>query len=119
MHHAAAGRLDPAISPTHPAVGVLALTGEAVERDLRGRLGEREVVDAEADLAIAPEDLTGERVERPLEIGHRELLVDGQALVLKEDALANGVGRLVAVAAPRDDDADRRLALLHHADLHR
>src|SRR6267378_6802131 len=119
MDHPAAGRLDPAVPAADVALGIAALAGEAVERDLGRRLGEREIVHAEADLSVAAEYLPRERVEDALEIGHGELLVDRQALVLEEDRLPDRVGRLVAVAAARDDDANRRLALLHHPHLHR
>src|SRR5437660_5484405 len=119
VDHAAAGGLDPAVAATNVAGGIAALAREAVEGDLGGRLGEREVIDAEPDLAIASEDLARERVEGPFEVGHRELLVDREAFVLEEDRLADGVRGLVAVAAPGNDDPDRRLALLHHPNLHR
>src|SRR6266513_2593929 len=119
MDHAAACGFDPAVAAADAAVWIATLAGEAVECDLRGRLGEREVVDAKTDLAVAPEDLPRERVQRPFEVGHRELLVDGQTLVLEEDRLADGIGRLEAVAPPRNDDANRRLPFLHHSHLHR
>src|SRR5207244_12761238 len=81
--------------------------------------GEREVVDPKTDLAVAAEDLSRERIQRPLEVGHRELLVDREALVLEEDRLPDRVGRLVAVAASGYHYSDRRLALLHDPHLHR
>src|SRR5205823_2860837 len=83
MHHAAAGRFDPSIAAAHATLRIFPLAREAVECDLGRRLGEREIVDAKADLAIAPEDLACERVKRALEVGHRELLVDREALVLE------------------------------------
>src|SRR5439155_2495044 len=119
MHHAASCRFDPAVAAAYVALGIATLALEAVERDLGRGLGEWEVVDAEADLPIAPEDLARERVERPLEVRHGELLVDREALVLEEDRLADRVGRLVPVAPAGNDDTDRGLSLLHHAHLHR
>src|SRR2546423_2032486 len=103
MDHPAAGRFDPTFAAADAAVRIAAFAREAIERDLRGWLGEREVVDAESDLAFASKDLAGERVEHALEIGHRELLVDREALVLEEDALADRLGRPVPIAAAPDD----------------
>src|SRR5205814_1965811 len=118
VDHAAAGGLDPAVAATHVAGGIAALAGEAVEGDLGGRLGEREVIDAEPDLAIASEDLARERVEGPFEVGHRELLVDREAFVLEEDRLADSVRGFVSVAASGDDHSDRRFPFLHNPNLH-
>src|SRR5207245_3181557 len=61
VDHAAAGGLDPAVATAHPALRIATFAAEAIERDLRRWLGEREVVDAETDLAVAPEDLPCER----------------------------------------------------------
>src|SRR5438477_2915191 len=118
MDHAATGGFDPTVSTADVTLRILPSAREAVEGDLRGRLGEREVVDAETDLAIASKDLARECVQRALEISHCELLVDREAFVLKEDRLADSVGGLVAVATSRNDDPDRGLALLHHPNLH-
>src|SRR5205807_8807910 len=94
VYHPEASRLEPAVAAADEAPGIAAFAGEAVERDLSRRLGEREKVDAEADLSDAAEYLPRERVENALEIGHGQLLVDRQALVLEEDRLADRVGRL-------------------------
>src|SRR5258706_8582689 len=119
MDHPAARGLDPPVTPAHSTLWILSFASEAIERDLGRRLGEWEIVDAETNLAIAPEDLPRECIQRPLEIGHRELLVDRETLVLEEDRFADGVRRLVPVTAAGDNDADRGLALLHHPPLHR
>ena len=119
MNHPAARGFDPAVAATHVTVRVASLARETIERDLRRRLGERKIIDPETNLPVAPEYLPRERVEDTLEIGHGELLVDRQALVLEEDRLADRVRRFVPVAAPGDDHADRRLALLHDPHLHR
>src|SRR3989441_974822 len=119
VDHPAAGGLDPTVASADAALGVAPFAGEAAESDLRGRLGEREVIGPEADLPVASEDLPRERIEHALQVDHRELLVDGQALVLKEDALPDRVRRLVSVAPPWNHHADRRPPLLHDADLHR
>src|SRR5438477_1007747 len=119
MDHAAAGGFDPAVATADVALRIFSFAGEAVECDLRRWLRERKVVDPKTDLAVASEDLPRERIQRPLEVGHRELLVDREALVLEEDRLADRVRRLVAVAASGYHYSDRRLALLHHPHLHR
>src|SRR5205085_8852119 len=107
MDHAAARRFDPAFSAADAALRIAALARDAIERDLRGRLREREVVDAETDLALAAEDLAREGIEDTLEVRHRQLLVDGETLVLEEDALPDRVGRLIPIAAAGNDDANR------------
>src|SRR3546814_2421702 len=52
------------------------------------------------------------------EIGERDFFGDVQAFHLVEHRAVRAIG-VDAVDAPRTDDADRRLALLHRADLHR
>src|SRR6267143_2277357 len=52
VDHPAPGGLDPTVAAAHVALRIAAFAGEAVERDLGRRLGEREVVDAEADLSV-------------------------------------------------------------------
>src|SRR5439155_19671257 len=118
VDHAAAGGLDPAVAAADVALGIAALAGEAVERDLRRWLREREVVDPKTDLAVATDELSRERIERPCKAGHLELLFDLEALVLEEDRLADRVSGLVSVAASGYHYSDRRLALLHHPHLH-
>ena len=71
---------------------------------------------------IAPtlsEQRLGHGLERSLEIGEREALVDRQTLDLIEDRQVRGVGRLAPVDAPRTDDVDGRWLRLHRSDLRR
>ena len=96
-----------------PAVAV-----EARDVDLDARLGEREEVRAQPDLALGAEDRARERQQRALEVGERDALVDREPLDLVELRRVRGVG-VAAVDAARDDDVDRRRLLLHRADLHR
>src|SRR5207302_7472254 len=110
VDHPATRRLDPAVAATGVALRILAVADEAGERDLGRRLGEREVVGAEAHVLVGAEVLAREGVEHALQVRHAEVLVDRETLVLEEDALADRIGRIVAVAAPGDDDTDRRLA---------
>src|SRR5207245_9603550 len=63
VHHPAARGFDPAIAAARVALRIAPLADEAAERDLRGRLGEREVVDAEADATVAPKYLPCERIQ--------------------------------------------------------
>ena len=57
---------------------------EARDVDLDARLGEREEVRAQAHLALVAEDRPGEREQRALEVGERDVLVDREALDLVE-----------------------------------
>src|SRR5438093_5667459 len=119
MDHAAAGGLDPTVTAAGVAFGIASLADHAAERDLRRRLGEREVIRPETDLTVPAEHLAREGVEDAFQVRHRELLVDGETFVLEEDALSDRVGRLVPVAPSRNDDPDRRPAPRHHAALPR
>ena len=85
---------------------------------LDARLGEREEVRAQADLAVVAEDGAGEREQRALEVAERDVLVDREALDLVE---LRRVRRVVVapVGAAGDDDVQRRRLQLHRAHLHR
>ena len=91
---------------------------EARHVDLDRGLGEREEVRAQADLAVGAEDRAGERQQRALEVGERDVLVDGEALDLVELRRVRRVG-VAAVHAPGDDDVERRRLGLHRPHLHR
>src|SRR3954468_20235026 len=115
--------LDPALALAQAAARTighvaLAVAVEARDVDLDARLGEREEVRAQADVAALAEDRVGEAQQGALEVGERDVLVDGEALDLVE---LRRVGRVAvaAVGAPRDDDVERRRVGLHRADLHR
>ena len=58
-------------------------------------------------------------VERALEVGHRDALVDDQPLDLVEHRAVRGVVLVGAEHPARADDVDRRLAGQHRARLHR
>src|SRR5215211_2983245 len=115
--------LDPALALAQPAARAVAheaaaVAVEAGDVDLDARLGEREEVRAQADVAARAEDRVREAQQRALEVGERDVLVDGEALYLVE---LRGVGRVAVatVRAPGDDDVQRRRMGLHRADLHR
>ena len=85
---------------------------------LDARLGEREEVRAQAHVAVVAEDRAGERQQRALEVGERDVLVDREALDLVELRRVRGVV-VAPVGAAGDDDVQRRRAELHRAHLHR
>ena len=60
-----------------------------------------------------------QNVERSLEVGHRDALVDHHSLKLVEKRGVGRVHRVGAVDLAGGDDPDGRLAVLHRADLHR
>ena len=72
---------------------------------------------AQADVALVAEDRAGEREQRALEVGERDVLVDGEALDLVELRRVGGVV-VAPVAGARDHDVERR-RVLHRAHLHR
>ena len=124
VDHAGATELDPArpaagAARLGAAPGLLAVAGEAEEVGLHARLGEREVVGPHPGAGLLAEHDAHERVERAAQVGHRQALVDGEALDLVED---RRVGRVEVVGAEHlagGHDVDRRLLLEHRADLHR
>jgi hypothetical protein len=75
-------------------------------------------VRAQADLAVLAEDRAREREQRALQVGQRDVLVDGQPLDLVELGRVRRVA-VAAVHAAGDDDVQRRRVLLHRPDLHR
>src|SRR4051812_34914404 len=83
VHHAAAAPLDPALARADPAA--VALAGEALEVDLGGRLGEREVRRPHPALQPLAEHGPRERVDGAAQVRHGDALVDDEALDLVED----------------------------------
>ena len=114
MHHPAADNLHPVLALTDADLVARALIAHV---HLRARLGEGEVVGAEAYLHVAFEIGADELHQAPLEVAHIGGLVDHQPFGLVE----HGRMRLVGVAAigpALRDNADRRLLVQHRADLH-
>ena len=95
------------------------MTLKALHVHLAARLGEREVVRTEAGHGVGAVELLHKRVERSLEIAHRDALVDDKALDLVKHRGVGRVDLVLAVHAARRQDADRRAGALHHAHLHR
>ena len=106
MHHAAAAELEPR-------------TVGARDVELGRGLGEREVAGPEAALHLGAEEGLDELVDGAGEVAHRDALVDHQAFDLVEGGQVGCIGGVGAERAPRSDDVDRRLLVLHGADLHR
>jgi hypothetical protein len=119
---AGAEDLDPRLAAADRAARAVAqeavLAVEAGDVDLDARLGEREEVRAQADLALVAEDRAGEGQQRALQVGERDVLVDREPLDLVELRRVGRVG-VAAVDPARDDDVQRWRVLLHRADLHR
>ena len=83
VDHAAPAELDPPRVGAHAAA--LAVAEHTAHGELGRGLGVGEVVGSEARAHRGVvEELTDERLDRPEEVGHREVAVDGQALDLME-----------------------------------
>src|SRR3954449_252122 len=98
--------LDPALALAQATARAVAheatpVAVEARDVDLDARLGEREEVRSEADVAAFAEDRVREADERALEVRERDVLVDREALDLVE---LRRVGRVTVapVGPPRD-----------------
>ena len=105
MHHAGAEQLDPAVA-ADPAPDAVA--DEARHADLGARLHEREVRRAEPHPTSLAEQRPREHLERALEVGERDALVDDEALDLVEDRQVRRVGRLPAEDPAGRHDVHRR-----------
>src|SRR5690606_16054099 len=110
VDHAAAAPLDPA--------GPALLLREP-DVDLGGRLGEREERGPQPGARRRPEHGARERVEGPLEVGHRDAAVDREPLHLVEHRGVGGVEGVGAERAAGAHHVDGQLPLQQGADLHR
>src|SRR6478736_6019082 len=116
MHHAAAENLEPLVAFADPD---LVADFGVPDVHFHRWLGEREVARAEAHLHLRYfEERLAEFLEHPFQMPEMSLLVDGEPLDLVEHRRMRLV-RVAAIDASRRDDAERRLLLLHGADLHR
>ena len=73
---------------------------------------------AEARLGVLPQQGSEDVVQQRLEVTHGHVAVDAQAFELVEVRAVGGVRRVAPVHAAGRDNADRRSALEHRADLH-
>ena len=106
MHHPAAQDFQPvlALPDLHLAAGAV-----AAHVHLRRRLGEGEVMGAEAGgHPVGLEEPGDEGLQGPLQVAHVDALVDHQALDLVEHGRVGLVG-ILAEGAARHDHPDRRL----------
>ena len=117
VNHAAAEDLDPALALAERAAFTVAAV--ALDIHLRRRLGEREVMRTETNDRVLAVQLFGEQLEDTLEVRHADALIDNQTLDLMEQRRVGCVNGVRTVNTARRDNADRRLALFHRADLHR
>ena len=70
-------------------------------------LSKWEVRRAETHLGISPEHLSNEVIERLLEVGKRDILINIKAFALVEEAVRARRDRLIAVYPPRANDPHR------------
>ena len=105
--------------PPHSIQRGAALEGGVPEVELGARLGEREVVGAQAHLRVVAEHVLDEVVERAAQVGHREALVDRDALGLVEHRRVRRVELVGAEHATGCDAVERQLVLEQRAQLHR
>ena len=122
IHHPRAEDLDPrralAQRAALPVGGHPLLAVEAGDVDLGARLSEREEVRAHPDLALVAEDRAREGEQRALEIGERDVVVDGETFELVELGGVGGV-RVGPVYAAGHDGVERWRLELHRPDLNR
>ena len=83
----------------------------AAEIHFEARLGVSEIVRTKTRLRVLAEQRREDVVEQRLQVAHRDVLVDVQALELVEVRAVRRIGRVAAINAPGRDDADRRLDL--------
>src|SRR5574337_1242853 len=80
MHHPRAQDLEPPAHLAQPAAGALA--AEAVDGHIDARFNKREIVAPKADLPLVAEEATHEGIQRPLQIGEGDALINRQPLDL-------------------------------------
>ena len=90
----------------------------AADVDFGARLGVGEEARTQADLDVA-EQRRQHRLERALQIRHRDPFADDEPFELLEHRRVRQVEVVAAIDAAGHDDADRRREGLHVADLHR
>src|SRR5438270_6276745 len=116
MHHPRAEYLHPAGALAARTAG--SVTELALDVHLRRRLSEREIARPKTSLGFAEESV-GEVSQCRLEIDEADTLVDGEAFDLCEHRRERCVEEVTTVRVSRAENANRRLELLHRADLHR
>ena len=108
----------PLTSPSATAAAG-AVAGEARDVRLHRRLGEREVVRAEAHPALLAEERAHQVEQRPLEVGERDPAVDGEPLDLVEDRRVRRVELIGPERPAGADDVHRQRPRQQRAGLDR
>src|SRR6185503_16876905 len=108
---AATGNLKPLLAhfPSEP-------TGKV---DFEARLRVGKVMRTETDPDVVAEQFFENKLNRSLQVGSRNALINIQTFDLLEGRVMGRVGVIAAVDAAGDNDPDGRLLFFHHANLHR
>ena len=115
VNHTCSEHFDPALTLAQTAA--LASAHKARKVNFNRRLGEREVMGAEAGFCALSEHGARKLVERSLQVSESDMLVYYQAFKLMEHRRMSGVCGVTAVNSAGRDDTDRRTARLHSSDL--
>ena len=107
IHHAATGDFQPAATAERSGLDV----------DFEAGLGEREKVRAESEFGVFAEQFTEKVFERSSQIPKRDVLVDKKSLHLVELGEVRRINFVAPICGARRNDANRRRAMLHGADL--
>ena len=105
MYHAGAQDFNPA-SP-FADVTAFSATLETRNIDFDRRLCEREEAWTETNLTRLTEQLFDERLERPFQVGHRDVFIDDEPFDLQELVRMGRVVLIPTIHFPRADDANR------------
>src|SRR3954465_10721966 len=116
VHHSRSENLHP---PGALAAGAArAVTELALDIHFGRRLGEGEVAGTKARFRFSEEPVS-EVGERRLEIDEADAVIDGESLYLRKHRSVRRVEEIPPVSVTGAQDSDRRLEVLHGADLHR
>src|SRR5258706_1491246 len=116
MHNARAKNFHPAGALTARAAG--SVTELALDVHFRRGLRDREIAGAEPRLRLS-EEAVGEMGQSRFQIDETDTFVDRQSLDLGEHRRVGRIEEIAAISIARTQYSDRRLELLHRADLHR
>ena len=83
------------------------------------RLDEWEIARSEADFGVWAEEFLEDVLERSLQLCERDFFVDEKSFKLEELRFVSGVSGFVPKNFSWNDDTERRLVVLHIADLNR
>src|ERR1700694_671155 len=116
-------RHHPGAQTLQPAALAAATAGAAADSTGNGRpdtgFGEGEVITHDSNAPLRTEERACEILDRPLQVGEPDIVVNDETLELIELRAMRGIRRVTTVDGAGGDDPDRRLVALHEADLHR